>query len=85
MSKAASQSQMKQLHEQLATTLTAILQARDDNGNPLATASMLNVTRQFLSDNDIEADSGDPQNRDENLENLKQNASVLPFPEAGGE
>lgn len=82
MSKAASQKQMKKLHSELANTLTAMMEMRDDDGKPMITASVLNVARQFLSDNDIEADAGDPENRDEALDNLKQNADVLPFPEA---
>lgn len=92
MAKAANRSEMQKLHKQLTQTLNAMLSGAvdeqgkpvtDDDGKPIVSASVLNVARQFLSDNDIEADVTEkPEEGNPQLHALKEKASVLPFPEA---
>lgn len=49
----ASKDELNALHDKLATVLKEALDVRDEDGN--LNASMLNVARQFLKDNGIEA------------------------------
>lgn len=51
---AASEEQLSELHAALARALAAALRSEEPN------AALLNVARQFLRDNGIESDRGNP-------------------------
>lgn len=53
--KRASEAALAELHAELAGTLKKAVQFRDENGQPVA--ALLNVARQFLKDNKIEAEA----------------------------
>lgn len=73
MSKASNDS-LNELHGTLARVLMEEISKKDDDGK--GRAAILNVARQFLKDNGIEAlpSSSKP---------LRELAEVLPFPEPG--
>lgn len=93
MSKSAKRTEMQSLHAQLARTLNVMLAGgvdesgkpvTDEDNKPIVSASVLNVARQFLSDNDIEADTSEkPDEGNPQLASLRDKASVLPFPDSG--
>lgn len=53
--KRASEAALSELHAELAQVLTKAVQFKDENGQPQA--ALLNVARQFLKDNKIEAEA----------------------------
>lgn len=58
----AKEDQLGELHQELARVLKEEIHKEylDKNGVPMRSAAMLNVARQFLKDNNIQADEDNP-------------------------